>query len=275
MNKKNLIIISPQSGCRLINWAELKKCKDLFYFLVLKNIKVVYKQTVLGIAWAVIQPFFTMIIFSVIFGKMVKVPSDGIPYPIFSFSALIPWTYFSTSLTSASNSLIAEAQVISKIYYPRIIIPIVPVVSKLLDFFISLGFLGLMMWYYGISIPLNILWLPLLLFITMITSAGMGLWFSALGIQYRDVRHFLKFIIQLMMYGAPVVWPVSILPARYRLIAGLYPLVGIIDGFRSVLLGLTKISWDLICIGFMVSMILFVSGVYYFSRMEKRFADVV
>ncbi len=268
-----LTIIEPRPGWQVINWRELRQYRDLFYFLVWRDIKVQYKQTVLGFLWAVIQPLFSMVIFSVVFGKMAKVPSDGIPYPIFNLAALVPWTYFSNSLTQSSQSLITSSNMLTKIYFPRLIIPMAPVLAKLVDFLISFLVLVAMMVYYRISPGINVLVLPLLIVLLVMTAAGAGMWLTSLSIQYRDVKFVMTFAIQLLMYAAPVVWPVSLIPEQYRLIYGLYPLGGNIDGFRSALLG-KPLSWDLIGMGAITATILFVTGALYFRRTERIFADV-
>jgi lipopolysaccharide transport system permease protein len=270
---RDLTIVEPRSGWQLFNWKELKQYRDLFYFLVWRDVKIQYKQTVLGFLWAIIQPLFSMVVFSTVFGRMAKVPSDGIPYPLFAFAALLPWTYFANSLTQSSQSLIADANLLTKVYFPRVIIPMTPVLAKLVDLFIAFGILIVMMVYYGIHPSLNLLLLPLLLALLIMTAAGTGLWLSAMAIQYRDIKFIMTFAVQLLMYAAPVVWPASLVPGRYRLIYGLYPMAGIIDGFRSALLG-KPISWDLIEMGSLTTVLLLVSGLLYFRRTEKVFADV-
>jgi len=274
VNKQaNLTIIEARPGWQVIDWAELKEYRDLFYFLVLRDIKVQYKQTVLGFLWAIIQPFFSMIVFSVVFGKLAKVPSDGIPYPIFSYAALLPWTFFANSLNQSSQSLVASTNLLTKVYFPRLIIPIAPVLAKLVDFGISFLMLIAMMIYYRIFPGAQILVLPLLIVLLMMTASGAGMWLTSLSIQYRDIKFIMTFVVQILMFGAPVVWPVSLIPEQYRLVYGLYPLAGIIDGFRSALLG-RPLSWDVIGMGAITATVLFVSGALYFRRTERIFADV-
>ena len=215
-----------------------------------------------------------MIVFSVVFGRLAKVPSDGIPYPIFSYAALLPWTYFSTSMSKSTQSLISSASMITKVYFPRLIIPITPVLSGLVDFAIAFSVLGAMMLWYGIAPNWNILFLPLLILLMMLTAAGIGMWLSALGIQYRDIRHAIQFIVQLLMYAAPVVWPASLIPEKYRLFYGIYPMAGVIEGFRSALIGANPMPWDLIAVGSVTALLIAVSGAFYFRRMERIFADV-
>jgi len=246
--------------------------------MVKRTIIIQYKQTILGFTWAIIRPVFSMIVFSVIFGGLAKIPSDGIPYPVFSYVALVPWTYFSTAMTRSTQSLIGGAGIFTKVYIPRLIIPLTPVIAGLLDFIIALGVVGILMLYYSIVPTWNILWLPLLVVIMILTSAGIGMWLSALAIQYRDVGFATQFLSQLLMYAAPVVWPVSLLSEKYgdtaRLIYGLYPLVGVIEGFRSAFLGHNPIPWDLIGMGSISAVFLFVTGALYFKRKERVFADV-
>ena len=277
-SEDNYVEIRPKVGWSSINFKELFLYRDLIFFMTLREIKVLYKQSILGFLWAIIRPVFSMIIFSIVFGKMAKIPSDGIPYPIFSYAALVPWTYFSTSMTKSTQSLIGSSSIFTKVYFPRLIIPITPVLSGLLDFFIALIIVFLMMGFYGIAITANILWLPLLIMIMVITSTGIGLWLSSLAIQYRDVRHAIQFLSQLLMYAAPVVWPVTLLTENFgdRILFwyGLYPLAGVIEGFRSALIGVNPMPWELIVVGFFSSLTILVTGAFYFKRKERFFADV-
>lgn len=272
------IIIEPKKGWQLIDWREIKEYRDLFYFLVLRDIKSLYKQTVLGFTWAIIRPVFSMIVFSVVFGRLAKIPSDGIPYPIFSYAALIPWTYFSTAMTTSTSSLITGRGIFTKVYFPRLIIPLTPVLSKLVDFGISFIILFILMALYGIAPTVNILWIPLLIVLMMLTSSGIGMWLSALAIQYRDIPHGIQFLSQLLMYAAPVVWPVSLIAEKFgdkaKLLYGLYPMAGVIEGFRSALLGHNPMPWELIGMGTLTAIILFITGALYFKRKERIFADV-
>jgi len=278
LNQKIKTIIKPTSLWYDLNFKEIIKYKDLLYFMVLKDVKVLYKQTVLGFSWAIIRPLFSMIVFSIIFGSLAKVPSDGVPYPIFSYSALVPWTYFSTCLTTSTQSLIANTGVFTKIYFPRLIIPLAPIIAGLVDFFIALSILFILMFWYGISPNINIVWMPLLLIIMIITTSGIGIWLSALALQFRDVRYAVQFLIQLLMYAAPVVWPVSLLIERFganiEFYYGLYPMAGVIEGFRSSLLGAVPMPWHLIYMGFLSSIIIFISGIFYFKNKEAVFADI-
>ena len=252
--------------------------KDLLYFMVLREIKVLYKQTILGFSWAIIRPLFSMIIFSIIFGNLAEISSDGIPYPLFSYSALVPWIYFSSSLIKSTNSLIGNTNIFTKVYFPRIIMPLAPIISNLLDFFISLSIIFILMIYYGLLPSVNILWLPLLIFLMIINAAGVGIWLSALAIQYRDIRHATLFLVQLLMYAAPVVWPISMLSDKYGpnilIWYGLYPMAGVIEGFRSAIIGSNSIPWSLIIMGFISSFVILFSGIIYFQIKERIFADI-
>jgi lipopolysaccharide transport system permease protein len=267
-------VIQPKQGWQVIDWQELLHYRDLFYFLVLRDIKVIYTQTILGFAWALLQPIFSMIVFSVVFGRLAQVPSDGVPYPLFSYAALVPWTYFSSAMSGSTQSLISNANMLSKVYFPRLVIPMTPVLAKLADFVIAFAIVGLLMVWYRIAPTWNALALPLLIVLMVATAAGIGMWLSALALQYRDVRFAMGFLTQLLMYAAPVVWPVSLVPEQFRLLYGLYPMVGVIEGFRAALLGTTSMPWDLIVMGSMSALVMLVSGMFYFRRMERIFADV-
>lgn len=267
-------VIEAQSGWQLVNWRELTEYRDLFYFLSWRSIKVRYAQSAIGIGWAIIQPALSTLIFTVVFGNFAGMASDGVPYAIFSFAGLLPWTYFSNALTESSESLIGSANVISKVYFPRLILPMSAVTSKLLDFGIaSVIMAGLLLWF-GIWPTWGVLVLPYLVLLMMLTAAGAGMLLTALAIQYRDVRHASNFLIQSLMYAAPVVFPVSIVPEAYRPIYALYPMVGVIEGFRSALLGTQPMPWLLIAIGSISAVIIAVIGCLYFKNRERLFADV-
>jgi lipopolysaccharide transport system permease protein len=267
-------VIERRSDWRLFDWREIIQYRDLLYFLTLRDITVLYKQTVLGIAWAVLNPFFSMVVFTVIFGMLLKVPSDGRPYALFSFSALLPWTYFSQSLSGATNSLIQGTNLFTKVYFPRVFVPLVPVLSKLVDFAIASVMLGALMAWYHVLPSANIAFVPILMLVMMLTTAGLGMLLSAIAIQYRDVRHAMNFLIQILMYAAPVVWPASKIPAGLRLWYGLYPMAGVIEGFRAAILGTGPMPWDLIGMGSISAIGFFLLGALYFRRTEKFFADV-
>ena len=278
MNNNTNIIIEPHSGWKLIDWRELVRYKDLLYFMVKREVIILYKQTILGFAWAIIRPVFSMIVFSIIFGSLARIPSDGIPYPVFSYIALVPWTYFSTAMTKSTQSLISSTSIFTKVYFPRLIIPLTPVISGLVDFIIALGVVGVLMAYFHIVPTWNILWLPLLVVIMVMTSAGIGMWLSAMAIQYRDVRYAIQFLSQLLMYAAPVVWPVSLLSEKFgdniAMWYGLYPMAGVIEGFRSALIGTNPMPWNLIIMGAISGCVLLLTGALYFQRKERIFADV-
>ncbi len=267
-------VIRARKGWQIVDWQEVVEYRDLLYFLVLRDVTVLYKQTVLGFAWAILTPFFSMIVFSVVFGRLAKVPSDGIPYPIFSYAALLPWTYFSQSLTRSTESLIQGTAIFTKVYFPRLFIPMVPVFSKLVDFAIAFLMLIAMMIYYRVVPSANVIFLPVLILLMVATASGLGMWLSALAIQYRDVKHAISFVVQILMYAAPVVWPVSLIPAQYRLWYGLYPMAGVIEGFRSALIGKNPMPWDLIGMGTISAAIILLTGALYFRRTERIFADV-
>jgi lipopolysaccharide transport system permease protein len=270
-----ILHIRPSTGWVSLKLDELWQYRELLYFLVWRDIKVRYKQTTLGATWAIIQPFFTMVVFSLFFGKLAKIPSDGIPYPIFSFTALVPWTFFSTGLTQASNSLVGSSQLITKVYFPRLIIPIATVLSGIVDF--ALAFLVLlgMMVYYGIYPTLSVLWLPLFLLLAFVISLGVGLWLSALNVQYRDVRYVVPFITQLWLFATPAAYPSSMLPQPWRTIFGLNPMVGVVEGFRWALLRSNNAPRPIIIVSSLAAIIILVSGAFYFRRTEKTFADLV
>ena len=267
-------VIEPQSGWQVINWKEIAEYRDLLFFLVLRDVKVLYKQTVLGFGWAILRPVISMVVFTVIFGKLAKVPSDGIPYPIFSYAALLPWTYFSTSLTNSTQSLVTNAKMFTKVYFPRLVIPMTPVIAGLVDFVLAAVILGIMMVYYQIVPTWQIVYLPLLILMMILTAAGAGMWLSVLALQYRDFKYGMQFMVQLLMYGAPVVWPVSLIPPEYHFCYGLYPMAGVIEGFRACLLGTAEMPWALISAGLISSALLVVTGAFYFRRRERYFADV-
>ena len=254
---------------------ELWHYKDLLYFLVSRDIKGKYKQSVLGVGWAVVQPFVTMIIFTVIFSGLAKIdPGNGIPYPVFSYVALVPWTYFSTSFTGSTKSLISGKALFTKVYFPRIIIPLTPVLSALLDFIISFALIFLIMGIYGYVPSWQVVYVPLLLILMALTALGIGLWLSALAIQYRDIKHMTGFLIKIMMYLSPVIYPISMVPEKWHNLYAVFPMVGVIEGFRSALIGINPMPWTLILIGYASAMIVFICGAFYFNHKEKIFADV-
>ncbi|QNL20603.1 ABC transporter permease [Hyphobacterium sp. CCMP332] len=274
MENKQITIIKPQKGWQLIDVKEIIRYKDLLYFLVLRGIKAKYAQSVLGVSWAVIQPLVQTVVFTLIFGKLARLGSDGVPYILFSFAAMVPWHYFSGMLTESSNSLTANKALLSKVYFPRLILPLSAVFTKFIDF--SIGFIvmiGLFL-YYNFIPSYNIIYLPILLLIMVLTSIGSGMILSALAVQFRDVNHAMSFMVRILMYSAPVVYSISIIPEKYLYFYALNPMVGVIEGMRSSFLGTKAMPWDLIGIGAMVSVLLFVFGSFYFRKMERNFADV-
>lgn len=270
-----LLHIRNETGWRFINFKELIEYRDLFYFLVLRDIKVKYKQTVLGASWAIIQPFFTMVVFSLFFGRLAKIPSDGIPYPIFTFTALVAWTYFSSSISGSGNSLTGNAPLITKVYFPKLIIPLARIFAGLLDFTIAFIVLILMMIFYNIYPSFNLMYIPFLVLLMILTSSGFGLIFASLNAKYRDIKFALPFFIQLWMFASPIVYPSSMIPDKYKLLYSLNPMVGIIEGFRSILLGKIEFPTSMIIISTIVSIILFILGLMYFKQTERFFADIV
>ena len=272
---KEITRIDPEKGYRkLIDWHELWRYRDLFWFLVWRDIKTRYAQSILGVGWAIIQPVFSMIVFTIVFGNLAEVNSEGVPYAIFSFTALVPWTFFSNSLTSASSSLVTSKNMITKVYFPRLVIPIAPVLATLIDFAISfIILLGLMLWF-GIIPTVWGLLVPLLVLLMLFTSAGVGMWLTALAIQYRDIRYGINFFVQLLMYASPVIYATSSIPEKYQFVYALNPMVGVIEGFRAALLGTRSMPWEYLGIGTGMAILFFVTGALYYRRMERFFADV-
>ena len=269
------IVIEPSKGWVSLKLGELWQYRELLFFLIWRDVKVRYKQAVLGIAWAIIQPLVTMVIFSVIFGQLAKLPSEGIPYPVFCYAALLPWQLFSGALTRCGTSLVGNANLLTKVYFPRLIIPLSATLSGLVDFAISfIVLLGLML-YYRMFPTWAVLWLPLLVIFTLVTALSVGLWLSALNVQYRDVQHIIPFVVQAWMFASPIVYSAELIPSGpWRFVYGLNPLTGVIQGFRWILLGTRPPhEWMIVSAG--VVAILIVTGLYYFRRMEKSFADVV
>jgi lipopolysaccharide transport system permease protein len=249
--------------------------RELLYFLSWRDIKVRYKQTVLGATWAIIQPFFTMIVFSLFFGKLAKVPSDGIPYPIFAYAALVPWTFFVNGLSQSSNSMVTNSNLIKKVYFPRLAIPLATVLSGVVDFVLAFIVLLGMMFYFGMLPTINILWLPLFLLLAFTTSLGVSLWLSAMNVQFRDVRYTIPFLTQFWLFATPIAYPSSLLSEPWRTLYGLNPMVGVVEGFRWALLGTDTAPGPIIMVSSFASLLLLVGGAFYFRRIEKTFADVV
>ncbi len=268
-------IIQPSHGWVSLKLYELWEYRELLYFLTWRDIKVRYKQTLLGAAWAIIQPFFTMVVFSLFFGRLARIPSDGIPYPIFSYAALVPWTFFANALNQSSNSLVGGANLIKKVYFPRLTIPIAAVLSGVVDFMLAFMVLLGMMLFYGIVPTKNVIWLPFFLLLALTTALGVGLWLSAMNVQFRDVRYTVPFLTQFWLFATPIAYPSSLLAEPWRTLYGINPMVGVVEGFRWALLGTDTAPGLIIVVSSLVACTLLVSGAFYFRRMEKTFADVV
>lgn len=269
-----LTIIEPTSGWVPVDLRELWHYRDLLYVLTWREISVRYKQTLLGFAWAIIQPVMTMIVFTIFLGKFARIPSDGIPYPVFSFLGLLPWTFFSGALTRSGTSLVANANLLSKVYFPRVLIPLSATLSALADFLIAFVVLFVLMAWYGIAPSWTSIYLIPLTVLTAIAATGVGMWLSALNVQYRDVQHAIPFLVQLWMYATPVVYPSSIVPEKWRPLFALNPLAGIIEGYRSATLG-RPMDWRLLSISALATLVLTAIGFWRFRRMERTFADIV
>jgi len=269
-----LVTIEPTKGWVSLQLRDLWVYRELLYFLIWRDVKVRYKQTVLGVAWAIIQPLFTMIIFTLFFGRLAGVPSDNIPYPVFAYAGLLPWTFFSNAITNSGNSLVGSANLITKVYFPRMIIPAAAVGAGLVDLAISFLILIPLMIYYKISVTWNILMFPAVVLLTALLALAVGMWLSALNVKYRDVRFALPFIVQLWMFVSPVIYPTSFLPPRFRWILSLNPLTGVIEGYRSALLG-RFFNWSALAIATVITLAVLVYSSFAFRRMEKEFADII
>ena len=270
-----VIRVRPSKGWVSLRLGELWEYRELLYFLTWRDIKVRYKQTVLGATWAIIQPLFTMVVFSLFFGKLAKIPSDGIPYPIFSYAALVPWIFFANGLSQSSNSLVGSANLIKKVYFPRLVVPVSSVISGAVDFVLAFVVLLGMILFYGIIPTINVIWLPFLLLLAFVTALGVGLWMSALNVEFRDVRYVVPFLTQFWLFATPIAYPSSLLSEPWRTIYGINPMVGVVEGFRWALLGTKAAPSPIIIVSTIAACALLISGAYYFRRMEKTFADVV
>jgi len=279
MNKSSTVdrpvtIIKPRSGWQIIDFKELKEYRDLFFFLVWRDIKILYAQTVLGLCWAILQPLIQIVIFTIVFGRVAKIPTDGIPYILFSTVAIIPWTYMSQAITQSSQSLVVGQNMLGKVYFPRLIFPITPVLARLIDFGISILLILGVALYYRVLPTWNLLLFPLFVVLMMSIGAGVGMWLSAMAIRFRDVKFAMPFVVRMLIYSAPIVYSASSIPKAYRTIYSLNPIVGVIEGFRSCLLG-TPVPWQYIWPGMITAFILLISGAFYFKRMERVFVDVI
>jgi lipopolysaccharide transport system permease protein len=267
-------LIRARNGWQLLDFRELYAYRDLFRFLVRREIKVRYAQSAIGVGWAVLQPLCTMLIFTVIFGRLASISSDGVPYALFSFTGLVPWLYFANSVTDGVNSLIANAQMLSKVYFPRMFLPLAAIAARLIDFAVAGTVLvGLMAWY-GFLPTWGLLALPWLLVLMVLSAAGVALWLATFAVQFRDVKHALTFVVQVLMYATPVVYPASLIPERYQLWYALNPQVAVVEGFRSMLLGTRDMPWVFLGIGTCSAVMLASSGAFYFTRKQRSFADV-
>jgi lipopolysaccharide transport system permease protein len=270
-----LVRIRPSKGWVALNLRDLWVYRELLYFLTWRDVKVRYKQTLLGAAWAIIQPLFTMLIFTLFFGKLAKVPSDGIPYPIFAYAGLLPWTFFSNAITSSGNSLVGSSNLITKVYFPRMIIPGAAVAAGLVDLAIAFVILIGLMIHYRVALTWSILLLPALIALTALLALGVGMWMSALNVKFRDIRYALPFLVQVWMFVSPIIYPASFVPQNLRWLLTLNPLTGIIEGYRAALLGRTAFDWPALGIATLITLIILVSSAYEFRRMEKSFADII
>lgn len=273
-HRERFTLIRPRSGWRIIDFKELLDYRDLFFFLVWRDIKVLYAQTILGFSWAILQPLIQIVIFTFVFGKVAKVSSEGLPYIVFSSIAIIPWTYMSQAMTASSQSLISGQNVLGKVYFPRLIFPLTPVLAKMVDFSISLLIIFFVCFYFRVKPTWNLLFLPVFILMMMSIAAGAGMWLSSMAIRFRDVKHAMPFAIRMLMYSAPIVYSAASIPESYRTWYSINPIVGVVEGFRASILG-TALPWEYIWPGIISATILLVSGALYFRRMERVFVDVI
>jgi len=270
-----VVRIKPLKGLKAINFRELWEYRELIYFLTWRDIKVRYKQTVLGVAWAVLQPLAMMIVFTLFFGRLAKMPSEGIPYPVFAYTALMPWQIFSHAITGSSNSLVTNQKLITRVYFPRVIVPASTVLAALVDFAVSFLLLIGLMLFYKITPTVNVLWLPLFIGLMVITALAIGLWLSALNLEYRDVQYTIPFLNQLLLFLTPVVYPSSLVPKHFQIVYAINPMVGVIEGFRWALLGVGPGPGSMLLLSSFVSLVLFILGLYFFRWRERSFVDAV
>lgn len=274
MKYDSVLVIRASKGWRSIDWKELIHYRDLLWFLTLRGIKAKYAQSVLGVSWAVIQPLFSTLVFTIVFGNLARIDSNGVPYFLFSFTAMVPWTFFSSTLTDSANSLLTNASMINKVYFPRLVLPLSSIFSKGVDFVIAFVLLIGFLVAYRIMPGWEIVWLPWLILVLLLTSLGIGMILSAMAVQYRDVKHAMTFAVQLLMYGAPVVYPTTNVPEAWRTLYSLNPMVGVIEGFRSVFLHTVAFPYAWLTVGTITGLVLFIGGLFYFRKMERLFADV-
>jgi lipopolysaccharide transport system permease protein len=270
-----VVRIRPSAGWRALNLREMWRYRELLLFLAWRDVQLRYKQTALGVAWAVIQPLFTMVVFSIFFGTLAKVPSDGVPYALFALVGLLPWQLFAFALTQSSQSLVAEQRLITKVYFPRLIVPLASVLSGLADFLVAFVLVLVMMALNAVLPTWNLLAVPLLVLFAVLTALAVGLWLAALNVRYRDVRYAVPFLTQVWMFATPVAYPSSLVPSAYRPLYGLNPMAGVVEGFRWALLGLGEPPAALMSVSVLTVLALLVGGMYYFRRLEREFADIV
>lgn len=275
VEQEPLLVLRPRHGWQQLGLKDLWQYRELLYFLCWRDIKVRYKQTALGVAWAIVQPLMTMVLFSLFFGRLAKMPSDGIPYPLFVFTALVPWMFFSNGITQSSGSLVENASLLKKVYFPRLAVPIASIIAGVVDFFCSFVVLIMLMLYYGVVPSLSILTLPLFLGLACTASLGIGLWLSALNVQFRDVRYVIPFLTQLWLFATPIAYPSSLLSEPLRSLYGLNPMVGVVEGFRWALLGTETSFGPMLLVSSLASMVVLITGAFYFRRMEVTFSDRV
>lgn len=270
-----MIRLAPSGNWPSINLRELWEYRELLYFLIWRDIKVRYRQTVLGASWAIIQPLSSMLIFSVFFGRLAKVPSDGIPYPLFAFAGLVPWAFFSHGLNQASNSLVSSPNLIKKVYFPRLVLPLAKIFSALFDFGLAFLLLLAMTLYYDVRPTFKLVWLPLFLLLALVTALGVALWLSAANVLFRDVQHVIPFLTQVWLFATPIAYPSSLLPEPWRTLYGINPMVGVVEGFRWAMLGVKTTPGPVFFVSCLVSLAMLVGGALWFRRMERTFADVL
>ena len=275
MTRPPTIFIRPTKGWRFLDFRELWAYRELVYFLTWRDIKVRYKQTAIGVAWALLQPLALMAVFTLFFGRLANMPSDGLPYPLFAFAAILPWQVFSRSVTESSGSLVTDQRLITRVYFPRIIVPTATVLGALMDFLISAGFLVILMLIYGIAPGIEALMIPIFLLLMIVTALGVGYWLSALNIEYRDVMYIVPFLSQFWLFLTPVVYPSSLVPERWQVLYGLNPMVGVIEGFRWALLGAGNAPGPMVAVSAAVSLSIFLSGIIWFRHRERTFVDAI
>jgi lipopolysaccharide transport system permease protein len=268
-------VIEPSKGWVSLRLGALWRFRELLYFLIWRDVKVRYKQTLLGAAWAILQPLATMVVFSIFFGKLARMPSDGVPYPLFAYVALVPWTFFANGLTLSSNSLVANQTLLRKVFFPRLVIPVSAVASGLLDFAIAFVVLLGLAAKYGIAPTAHVVWIPLLVLLALVTALGVGLWFAALNVLYRDIQYVVPFLVQVWLYATPIVYPSSLVPERWRTLYAINPMVGVVEGFRWALLGTGSAPGPMMLVSSAAAVTILIAGLFFFRRMEKSFSDMV